>query len=226
MAMRFVITGARRGIGRLVAGQLVTSGHRVWAVVRPGSRIDDLDLAGQIECDLAEPNRVVDAVNAVVDELESVDGFIHCAGVIGNGLLADSDPADFEQVFRVNVESAAQIIRCLLPGLRAASGTVVLINSTSGLSAGPPLSVYGSSKYALRGLADALRAEEPKLRVTSVYPSRTATDMQRELRELEGAEYVADNYLRPQTVADTVLHALLLPNDGVITDVVLRPRPR
>ncbi|HEY9291931.1 MAG TPA: SDR family NAD(P)-dependent oxidoreductase [Microlunatus sp.] len=226
MSMRFVITGARRGIGRLVADQLVASGHQVWAVVRPGGRIDDLELAGQLECDLAEPDSIADGIDELTGPAEPIDGFVHCAGVIGSGLLAESDPADFEQVFGVNVGSAAQIIRCLLPQLRAAGGTVVLVNSTSGLSAGPPLSVYGSSKYALRGLADALRAEEPRLRVTSVYPSRTATDMQRELRELEQAEYVEDDYLRPETVAQTIVYALLLPPDGVITDLALRPRPR
>jgi short-subunit dehydrogenase len=102
----------------------------------------------------------------------------------------------------------------------------VLVNSTSGLVAGPPLSAYGSSKYALRGYADALRAEEPDIRVTSIFPSRTATDMQRALRALEGEDYVAEDYLRAGTVAAVIMQALLLPADGVLTDVVLRPRPR
>ena len=75
-----------------------------------------------------------------------------------------------------------------------------------------------------RGYADALRAEEPELRVTSVYPSRTATDMQRELRDLEQQPYDAADYLRPETVAELIVQALLLPDDAVITDLVVRPR--
>lgn len=222
--MDFLVTGVRRGIGREVAIRLIAAGHRVYGVVRPGSDSAGLELAGVIEADLARPDTIRAAATVLVDRLERLDGLVHAAGIIG-GPLADVDPRGFGELFDVNVVAAAELVRCLLPQLRTAAGTVVLVNSTSGLSAGPPLSSYAATKYALRGYADALRAEEPRLRVTSVYPSRTATDMQRELRAREGQPYVASDYLRPQTVAELITRALLLPDDAVITDLVVRPRP-
>lgn len=223
--MRFLITGAARGIGRELLTMLQVDGHQVYAVVRPGTDVDQLGLAGHVEADLARPEDVSAAVADLAGELDRLDGFVHCAGITRGGRLSDATPEDFAALYAVNVSSGAAIVNAFLPALRAARGTVVLVNSTSGLNAGPPLSAYGSSKYALRGYADALRAEEPDLRVTSVYPSRTATDMQRDLRELEGEPYVAEEYLRADTVASVIMQALLLPSDGVLTDAVLRPRP-
>lgn len=224
--MRFLITGVRRGIGRLVAQRLAADGHQVYGVLRPGSRLAGLDLAGVVEADLAEPSSIEAATAGLRERTDRLDGLVHCAGVIGGDSLSTARPAELETVFRVNALSGAELVRCFLPPLRTAGGTVVLVNSTSGLSAGPPLSTYGASKYALRGYAEALRAEEPELRVTSIFPSRTATDMQRELRTLEGADYVAEDYLRPSTVAELIMQALTLPDDGVVTDIVVRPRQR
>jgi NADP-dependent 3-hydroxy acid dehydrogenase YdfG len=83
---------------------------------------------------------------------------------------------------------------------------------------------YSASKFALRAFADSLRQSEPSLRVTTVYPGRTDTDMQRELVSFEGGDYDADQFLRPETVAEVVAHALATPPDGHVHEVVLRPR--
>lgn len=61
------------------------------------------------------------------------------------------------------------------------------------------------------------------MRVTTVFPGRTATGMQRELRAYEGGEYRAEDYLRPGTVAKVIADALRLPRDGVLTDVAVMP---
>lgn len=224
--MDFLITGVGRGIGRQVAEQLTDDGHRVFGVLRPGADTSGLGLAGSVEVDLADPESIEEATRLLRDRIGRLDGLVHSAGVIGSESLENSRPSDLARVLDVNLLAGAELVRCWLPQLRAAQGTVVLVNSTSGFSARPPLSAYGTSKYALRGYADALRAEEPALRVTSIFPSRTATDMQRELRNREQGDFVADDYLRPSTVARLILQALLLPDDGVITDLVVRPRQR
>jgi len=63
---------------------------------------------------------------------------------------------------------------------------------------------YGASKFALRALRTGLREEEPLLRVTTIYPGRTATDMQRAVRAYESGTFEADQYLRPSTVAGVI----------------------
>jgi len=60
--------------------------------------------------------------------------------------------------------------------------------------------------------------------VTTIYPGRTDTDMQRDLVEFEGGEYDPAKFLRPETVAAAVANAVATPPDGHLRDVVLRPR--
>ncbi len=85
------------------------------------------------------------------------------------------------------------LTQALLPALRAAHGTVVFVNSGAGLSANAHWAGYAASKFGLRALADALRAEEAEhgVRVSTVYPGRTATPMQQKVHEQEGRAYDA-----------------------------------
>jgi NADP-dependent 3-hydroxy acid dehydrogenase YdfG len=103
---------------------------------------------------------------------------------------------------------------------------VVFLNSGSGLSASPSWSAYAASKHALRALADALRIEEQAngVRVTSLYPGRTATPMQQKVHDQEGRDYSADDWIDPATVAAAILHVLDLPADATISDLTVRPR--
>ena len=101
------------------------------------------------------------------------------------------------------------------------------MNSGAGLRANPGWSAYAASKHGLRALADALREEEHAsgVRVTSVYPGRTATPMQAKVHEQEGKAYDGADWIRAETVADAIRHVLDLPRDATIPDVTVRPGP-
>ena len=116
----------------------------------------------------------------------------------------------------------AELTRLLLPALRAADGHVVFVNSGAGLRANPGWGAYSASKHGERALADALRAEEPEIRVTSVYPGRTATEMQRKVRSHEGADYEPADFMSPHTIAVVIMNALETPRDAMIHDVSVR----
>ncbi len=127
----------------------------------------------------------------------------------------------------MNLLAPAELTRLALPALRAAHGTVVFVNSGAGLRANPEWSAYAASKHGLRALADALRAEElgTGVRVTSVFPGRTATPMQAKVHEQEGKEYDEADWIRAETVADAIRHVLDLPRDATIPDVTVSPGP-
>jgi NAD(P)-dependent dehydrogenase (short-subunit alcohol dehydrogenase family) len=148
---------------------------------------------------------------------------VHAAGVVELGVVADLDADAWRSQLEVNLLGPALLTRACLPALRAASGTVVFVNSGSGLHAHPQWAAYAASKFGLRALADALRGEEPDLRVTTVYPGRTATPMQEKVHAQEGREYDASAWIRPETVADAVLGVLDLPRDATVPDLVVRP---
>ena len=119
-----------------------------------------------------------------------------------------------------------ELTLALLPALRRARGQVVFINSGAGRKVSPGMASYSASKFALRAFADSLRDDEPDLRVTTVYPGRTDTEMQRELVAFEGGEYDPAKFLRPETVAAAVANAVATPPDGHVHEVVLRPAGR
>jgi NADP-dependent 3-hydroxy acid dehydrogenase YdfG len=61
------------------------------------------------------------------------------------------------------------------------------------------------------------------VRVTTVYPGRTATPMQAKVHAQEGRAYDAEAWIAPESVAKAVLTAIDLPRDAEITDVTVRP---
>lgn len=217
-----LVTGAGSGIGAVVARRLLERGDEVVLLARSDERADELraayDGADVLVADLAWPESVES-----LDLPDRLDSVVHAAGVVELGTVAELSVDDWATQLQVNLVAPAALTRVALPVLRAARGTVVLVNSGAGLFAHPGWSAYAASKHGLRALADALRAEEPDLRVTTVYPGRTATAMQEKVHRQEGKEYDAADWIRPETVADAILHVLDLPRDATISDLTVRP---
>lgn len=222
-----LVTGSTRGIGRAVATELAAD-HRLILGGRDRGALEQL--AGQLPsaevfvADLTDPHAVAEAT-AALELPGGLSGLVHSAGTLVRGRVDELDAEDWARSFAANVTSVADLTRHLLPALREARGTVVAINSGSGFTSGPGGSAYAASKFALRAVTDALRAEEREhgVRVSSVHPGRTATDMQRELRASEGGEFREEDYMRPETVAATIGLALRLPADANIDVLSVRP---
>lgn len=217
-----LVTGGSRGIGAAVAEELADTHELVLA----GRDADALRaVAGGLPAARPLPVDLTDsgAVTAAVADLSYVDVLVHSAGAGDIAPLQDSPAELWRGVLEINVVAVAELTRLLLPALRAASGHVVLINSGQGLAARAGWGAYAASKFALRAYADVLRAEEPELRVTTVYPGRTATDMQRAVRAAEGGQYQPEQYLRPDSVARAVRAAVLASADAHLTEITVRP---
>lgn len=231
MTATHVITGAGSGIGRLVAERLAARGDRLILVARDAERAASLtaDFAGAtfVVADLQHPASIEAALEAV--ELPSaVDSVIHAAGIVDLGTVAELALTAWTDQLTVNLVAPAELTRLLLPRVRAARGQVLFVNSGAGLTAHPEWAAYAASKHGLKALADALRGEEAPhgVRVTSVYPGRTATPMQARVHEQEGAAYDPALFIDAGSVATAILTALDLPRDAVITDLSVRPGPR
>ncbi|GAA2135709.1 SDR family oxidoreductase [Streptomyces synnematoformans] len=227
-----LITGAGSGIGEALARRLAARGSAagLWFLVRGEARAAEIAErfpgARTVVADLGAPGRLADAL--AEQELPArLDSLVHVAGVVELGPVAETDPKVWDETLAVNLTGPAELTRLLLPRLRAARGHVVFVNSGAGLSAGPGWGAYGASKHGLKALADALRAEEAGagVRVTTVYPGRTATPMQAKVHRQEGREYDPGRWIDPESVATTLLTALDLPRDAQLTDVSVRPGP-
>ena len=200
-----LVTGASRGIGAAVARALAAD-HDLLLGGRDAGAL--AALAGELPGATPWPVELTDdaALAAAVRGIERLDVLVHSAGVGLLGPVADTPAGTWRHQFEVNVVAVAELTRLLLPALRAARGRVVLLNSGAGLRARAGWASYAASKFALRAFADALRAEEEGngVRVTSVHPGRTDTDMQRDVVRQEGGEYRAAAYLRAESVAAAV----------------------
>lgn len=219
--MRVLLTGAGSGIGHRLAQRLSERGDELVLVVRSADRAADFPAATVLEADLGDP-----AAIEALDLPDRLDAVVHAAGVIELGPVAELSTQAWQSHLAVNLLAPAVLTRRALPAVRAANGTVVFVNSGAGLNANPAWSAYAASKFGLRALADSLRAEESGsgVRVTTVFPGRTATPMQERVHEQEGRAYDADRWIKVSTVVDTIVHVLDLPPDATISDVTVRPR--
>ncbi|MFC6590901.1 SDR family oxidoreductase [Deinococcus lacus] len=218
-----LITGATGGIGQALARELRPS-HQLLLSARPSEQL--LALCEELEAealplDLSQPDSLEEGIAA----LGRVTNLIHNAGMAELGPVAEQPAATWQQTLTLNLVAPAELTRLLLPRLRRERGMVVFVNSGAGLRANPGWGSYAASKHGLKALADALREEEAAhgVRVASIYPGRTATAMQRRIREQEGAGYDPSALIQPQTVARSIAHILNTPRDAVLTDISVRP---
>jgi short-subunit dehydrogenase len=224
--VRHVVTGAGSGIGLALAHRLADRGDDLVLVARSQARADELGRtfprAQLLVADLADPG-TLNGLGRQVDG--EVDTLLHVAGVVDLGRVDRLRLAEWEEQITVNLTAPAVLTRELLPHVRASHGTVVFVNSSAGLTASAEWSAYAASKFGLRAFADALRAEEVEhgVRVSTVYPSRTATPMQEKVHEQEGRTYDASRWISVDTVVDTIVHVIDLPADATIPDVTVRP---
>ena len=226
--MTHLVTGAGSGIGAALARLLHDRGDDLVLLARSEERAAELagEYAGAhtLVADLADPV-ALERTLAAADLPERVDSLTHAAGVVELAPVGEIRLAAWQEQLDVNLTAPMLLTQALLPALRAARGTVVFVNSGSGIRANPTWAGYAASKFGLRALADALRLEEQEhgVRVTGVHPGRVATPMQEKVHATEGKEYDPSDWSDPATVADAIRHVLDLPRDSTIPELLLRP---
>jgi len=216
-----LVTGGSRGIGRAICRDLgrdhhVLVGGRDHASV--AQVVQELDSAQPFVCDVADEQSVAEAVASV----GRVDVLVHNAGVAPKQPWQESGRDQWREAFELNVFGVVDLTQRLLPALRETRGHVVLINSGAGFTVAAEMALYSATKFALRAFADGLRAEERgRLRVTSIHPGPTDTQMQ---DALTGPAHEGGvPRMSAESVAATVRMALEAHPDALIETLSVRP---
>lgn len=179
-----LITGPAKGMGRAITLAVAEAGGDVALLGRDLAPIEavacDVRTRGRtalvVQADVTKDADMEQAVGAVADRLgDRLWGAVAVAGVAGPSgrKLWEHTPADFRDVFDVNVLGVFLLLRHLLPRLIAkGGGSVVTIGGTFGFKGVRDASLYGASKWALRGLTKsaALEAGRSGVRVNMVSP--------------------------------------------------------
>lgn len=182
MGKTILITGTSTGFGRDAAERLARRGHYVFATMRdiggrnaePRAALERIAEREQLklrvlELDVTSDDSVVRAVEAALREAGRLDVVINNAGYGGIGITEGYTPAQFEQMFDVNVLGAVRVNRAVLPAMRKQrNGLLIHISSGAGRVVVPAMTAYCASKFALEAIADGYRYELLPFGVDSV----------------------------------------------------------
>jgi NAD(P)-dependent dehydrogenase (short-subunit alcohol dehydrogenase family) len=182
------VTGTSRGLGLELAKQLLTRGEHVAATTRSTQRLTEA-LGGvdtthllPLELDVADEAAVERAVAATTERFGGLDVVVNNAGYGFLAAVEEISDAEAREMFDVQVFGVLNVLRSVLPVLRACgSGHVVNVSSILGLLAFPGWGLYSAGKFALEGLTEALAAEVAAhgIDVTLVEPGYMRTDFLR-----------------------------------------------
>ena len=173
------ITGASTGIGNATAIRLANAGY----TVIPGLRRDEPlpePVSKPVLLDLNDPESIDPACHEVLERADgNLVGLVNNAGMSISGAFEGLSMADWRRQFEVNFFGHIAITRNLLPALLATHGRVITVGSIGGRMALPYMGPYTSSKHAVHGWMDSLRAELAPhgVRAILVEPGAIATPL-------------------------------------------------
>jgi len=252
------ITGAGSGIGRALALNLAGRG----AVLA----LSDKDADGLAETKRLLGNRPASAtaldvtdtaaldawVAGAVKDFGKLDGIINNAGLSVVAPFADCPEADFNRVMDVNFGGVVAGCRAALPHVRGQAakdgiGWIVNISSVFGMMGYPTQSAYNASKYAVRGLTEAMAMEmaitDPNVAVIRVHPGGIKTNVAKNSKRVAllpgqdpntdfAAEFEKNAPTTPEQAAETIIrgmerrqHRVLIGSDAKFIDWMVRLFP-
>ncbi|MFC9916290.1 oxidoreductase [Streptomyces sp. NPDC127197] len=178
------ITGASRGFGLEIARQALERGDKVVATARRPQDVQDAlsqygDSLLAVALDVTDEAQAREAVEAAVERFGTIDVLVNNAGRGVLGAVEETTDAAFRSVYDTNVFGLANVTRAVLPVMRRQrSGHVLNLSSIGGFESVAGFGVYCSTKFAVEGLSEAMRAELAPLgiQVTIVEPGYFRTD--------------------------------------------------
>jgi NAD(P)-dependent dehydrogenase (short-subunit alcohol dehydrogenase family) len=194
------ITGASRGLGALIAKAALADGNAVVAAGRNikaiAERLGDSPALLPVALDVTNEAQAKAAVEAALAQFGRIDVLVNNAGFGLLGAIEESTDADVRRMYDTNVFGLLNITRAVLPVMRSQrAGHVINISSIGGYRAGAGFGAYSSTKFAVEGITESLRAELKPLGIhaTVVEPGYFRTDFL-DASSLVVAKQVIDDY--------------------------------
>jgi NAD(P)-dependent dehydrogenase (short-subunit alcohol dehydrogenase family) len=245
--MNILITGASRGIGKAIALELASAGHRIALVARSAEPLEAVAkeihaLGGEavpFAFDITDPARVNELQGLIAMHFGQLDVLINNAGVAPSMKLEDTTDEQWHSTFATNVDAAFYLTRAFAPDLRSSEHAYLInIASTAALEGFAYTAAYTASKHALLGFARAVAKEffRSQVTVATICPGFVRTDIledsignimrktgksRDEAESQLGAMNRTGSIIEPEAVAIEVRAALSLPADANGYEIML-----
>ncbi|AVT13149.1 SDR family oxidoreductase [Paracidovorax avenae] len=230
-----LITGASSGIGEATARLLADSGATVLLGARRTDRLErivaDITAGGGIaEARALDVTRRADVEAFAAHALERfgrIDVIVNNAGVMPLSPVASLRVDEWDRMIDVNIRGVLHGIAAVLPAMQAQrSGHVVNVASIGAHAVSPTAAVYCATKYAVWALSEGLRQEHSDIRVTTISPGVTASELAESIADEKGREEMKA-FRRVAIGADAIARAIRFaieqPGDVDTSEIVIRP---
>ncbi len=221
-----LVTGASRGIGLAIAGQLLKDGARVIGTSTTEEGAKKVPGAGRVldVRDAAQCDRLVEEVQKQHGDIAIL---VNNAGITRDNLALRMKDTEWDEVMETNLRAVFRLSRAVMRGMmKARWGRIVNITSVVGASGNPGQANYAAAKAAVAGMTKSLARElgSRNITVNCVAPGFIDTDMTRALSDDQRKallEHIPLGRLgTPQDVAAAVAY-LVSPGGGYVTGAVL-----
>jgi NAD(P)-dependent dehydrogenase (short-subunit alcohol dehydrogenase family) len=225
-----LVVGGAGGIGLGIAKALASEGCRVAIADVSEEALQEATRAGVMQgrrCDVTDRAQVTALFDWLAADVGPIDILVNSAGInVGNRMMANVEPADFDRVMEVNTTGTFNCIHAALPIMRQrGAGLIVNIVSLAGLRvmqlAGMP---YCVSKFATGALGTFVNLEEAAngIKVTNIYPGETNTPIV-DKRPTPPPPEKRAQMLQPEDIAACVVAVAKLPPRAVVPELVITP---
>lgn len=207
-----LITGASRGIGAEIAREMSKIGHRVFINYNKSSDAAaalSKEINGiLLQCDVKNSDEVLKMAEFIDKNYGGVDILVNNAGIASVKMLCDTEEADYDEVFDVNMKGIYNVTRAVIPSMvHKKSGKILNISSMWGVTGGSCEVCYSASKAAVIGFTKALAKElgYSNINVNCIAPGVIDTEMNKNLGKEDLAQLAEETPLmrigKPKDIA-------------------------
>ena len=222
-----IVTGASTGLGKSISVKLAFQGYEILLASRNEEKLNEVhkiirDSGGHSQVIVTNVSNESDIENLYSKiDTDRVDILVNNAGFGVFNKIQKISSKEWDEQMNTNLRGSFLMTRYLVESMISRkTGKLVFINSVAGINAYPYSSAYVASKFGLRGFTTSLREElrEYNIKVISVHPGAVDTPFWNNIN----VDFPKDEMMSPDDVAESIVHAILAPNNVVQEEIIIR----
>ena len=222
-----IVTGASTGLGKSISLKLALEGYEIILASRNEEKLKEVHdvinkSGGESQVIVTDVSNEADVENLYSKiDIEKVDVVVNNAGFGIFNKIHKITSDEWDKQMNTNLRGSFLMSRYIAESMiKRKTGRLVFINSVAGINPYPSSSAYVASKFGLRGFTASLREElrEHNIKVISIHPGAVDTPFWKNVN----VDFPKDEMLKSDDVAQSVVHAILAPNNVVHEEIVIR----